>query len=81
MSTPASTSRSFEQSLVELEQTVRKLEDGQLGLEQALESYEQGIGLLKHCYGLLERAEKRIQVLRGLDANGQPITGELDTPA
>ena len=50
----------FEQSLIELERTVRELEDGQLGLEDALARYEQGVALLKRCYGQLRQVEQKI---------------------
>jgi exodeoxyribonuclease VII small subunit len=65
---------SFEQSLVELDRIVRDLEDGQLGLEDALGRYEKGVGLLKRCYTQLREAEQRILLLTGIDADGQPIT-------
>ncbi len=62
----------FEQSLIELERTVRELEDGRLGLDEALARYEMGVGLIKRCYTRLREAEQRILVLTG-DDNGQPI--------
>jgi exodeoxyribonuclease VII small subunit len=65
---------SFEQALAQLEEIVEKLEDGQLGLEEALQCYEQGVGLLKQCHGLLEAAEKRVLLLTGTDAEGQATT-------
>ena len=64
----------FEQALDELEQIVHQLEEGEIGLAAALDHYEKGIGLLKQCYGLLERAERRIELLSGVDASGKPIT-------
>lgn len=64
---------SFEESLLRLEQIVRDLEDGKTGLEDALERYEQGVGLLRRCYGQLRRAEQRILELTGQDADGQPV--------
>jgi exodeoxyribonuclease VII small subunit len=63
----------FEDSLVALERTVRQLEDGQLGLDDALACYEQGIGLIKRCYAHLRQAEQRIQLLTGVDEANQPI--------
>jgi exodeoxyribonuclease VII small subunit len=63
----------FEQSLIELERTVNVLEDGQLGLDEALARYEQGVGLIKRCYTRLREAEQRILVLTGADDDGQPI--------
>jgi exodeoxyribonuclease VII small subunit len=69
----AAETKTFEQALVELEQVVRRLEEGQIGLEEALQCYEQGIGLLRHCHGLLQKAEQRILLLTGVDEQGQPV--------
>jgi exodeoxyribonuclease VII small subunit len=63
----------FEQALTELEQVVRDLEGGQLGLEEALSRYEAGVGLLKRCFTELRTAEQRILLLTGIDADGQAI--------
>ena len=65
---------SFEQALVELERIVRDLEDGKTGLEDALARYEQGVALLKRCYGQLNRAEQRISELVGQDSAGNAVT-------
>jgi exodeoxyribonuclease VII small subunit len=65
--------RSFEDSLIELERLVRELEDGRLGLDDALARYEQGVGLIKYCHQQLRQAEQRILVLTGTDADGQPV--------
>jgi exodeoxyribonuclease VII small subunit len=63
----------FEEALVELERTVRDLEDGRLGLDEALARYEQGVGLVRRCYTQLREAEQRILLLTGVDDNQQPI--------
>jgi exodeoxyribonuclease VII small subunit len=65
--------RNFEESLLELERMVRELEDGRLGLEDALARYEQGVGLIKSCYQQLRQAEQRILLLTGVDEEQQPI--------
>lgn len=54
---------SFEQSVGQLEQIVAAIESGQIGLEESLARYEQGMELVKHCRGILDRAEKRIELL------------------
>jgi exodeoxyribonuclease VII small subunit len=69
---------SFEQALASLEQVVHDLEDGQIGLAESLARYESGIKLLKHCYGLLEGAERKIELLTGVDADGNPILEAFD---
>ena len=61
---------SFEQSLADLEKIVRELEEGELTMDDALASYEVGIGRLKRCYQLLDAAEKKVQTLIGVDEQG-----------
>jgi exodeoxyribonuclease VII small subunit len=65
--------QTFEESLLKLERMVRDLEDGQLGLEEALARYEQGVGLIKSCYQQLRQAEQRILMLTNVDEEQQPI--------
>jgi exodeoxyribonuclease VII small subunit len=72
---------SFEQSLAELEQIVRQLEEGQLGLSDSLARYELGVKRLKECYQLLQRAEQRIEVLERVDADGEPVARPFDAEA
>src|SRR5437763_11219208 len=62
----------FEQSLAQLEQIVRDLEDAQLGLDEALAKYETGVGLIKRCQAQLQQAEQRILLLTGIE-EGQPV--------
>lgn len=68
----------FEESLAELEAIVGELESGKLGLSDALARYEQGVKHLKSCHQLLERVERKIELLSGLDAEGNPITAPFD---
>ena len=63
----------FEESLQSLERIVDDLEGGELGLGDALEAYEAGIKHLKECHKLLEKAERRIEILSGVDANGNAV--------
>jgi exodeoxyribonuclease VII small subunit len=79
-SSPAE-SLSFEQALGSLEQIVHDLEEGKLGLAESLSRYEQGVNLLKQCHQLLERAERRIELLTGVDAAGNPVTEAFDHQA
>ena len=53
----------FEQALGELEQLVGALEKGDLELERALDSYERGVRLARHCIGRLNDAELRVKEL------------------
>jgi len=71
----------FEQSLKRLEEIVHLLEEGNLGLNDALKQYEEGVALLRQSYELLQRAERRIELLSGVDAEGNPITEPFDDTA
>jgi exodeoxyribonuclease VII small subunit len=53
----------FEESVAQLEQIVAAIESGQIGLEDSLAKYEQGMALVKRCRGILDSAEKRIEQL------------------
>ncbi len=70
----------FEQSLDQLEAVVKKLEEGDMPLEESLELFEKGVRLSRDCRERLAKAERRIEVLLK-DANGElklePI-GEAD---
>ena len=68
----------FEEALDQLEGIVHELEEGQIGLDQALQRYEQGVKSLRRCYDLLQKAERRIELLSGVDAEGNPVTQPFD---
>jgi exodeoxyribonuclease VII small subunit len=55
--------KDFEAAIAELESIVKKLEDGELTLEQSLLLYERGVALSRYCHGQLEQAERRIEIL------------------
>ena len=51
---------SFEDALAELEQIVRRLEGGQVKLDEAILSYERGAQLKRHCERKLNEAQQRV---------------------
>ncbi len=69
---------SFEQALDELTAIVARLEDGQCGLDESLQEYEKGMQHLNQCRKLLANAERKIELLRGVDADGNPLTEPFD---
>jgi len=71
----------FETALTRLEEIVHALEEGDLGLGESLARYEEGVKLLRQSHELLERAERRIELLSGIDAEGNPITQPFDDSA
>jgi exodeoxyribonuclease VII small subunit len=52
---------SFEQAIKELTGIVEKIELGEIPLQQSLEQYEKGMELIKHCRGILQKAEEKIE--------------------
>ena len=62
----------FEDAIGQLETLVRQMEAGQLPLADSLKAYEEGIGLIKHCHGLLKTGEAKIIKLTGADESGKP---------
>ena len=55
--------KDFEAAIAELEAIVKKLDEGELPLEQSLALYERGVELSRFCHARLEAAERRIEVL------------------
>ena len=53
----------FEAALEELEQVVEQLESGELSLEESLDAFEKGVGLVKYCSQKLDDAEKKVEFL------------------
>lgn len=70
-------SESFEESLAVLEESVQRLEAGDLKLEEALKVFEQGVAASRTCGQWLDQTRERVQVLTA-DAEGQFRLSFLD---
>lgn len=69
-------SKSFEQSMSRLEEIVKRMERGDVPLEEALSLFEEGTGLVSSCSKLLDEAElKVLQLTKGED--GAPVEREF----
>ena len=62
---PSVDSLSFEQAIDELDQLVRKMESGELSLDDSIAAYRRGAELARYCQGRLARAEQEIKQLEG----------------
>lgn len=69
---------SFEAQLKRLGEVVDELEDGELGLEESLALFEEGVKLSRGAQQRLDAAEKRVEELIRIDENGDAVTRELD---
>jgi len=63
----------FEEKLRELEKLVTRMEEGELGLEESLEAFEHGVGLVKQCQQALDRAEQKVRQLVSADGETQEL--------
>ena len=55
--------KKFEVAMRELEDIVKRLESGDLPLEESLKIFEKGVALSRYCFKKLEEAEKRVSIL------------------
>jgi exodeoxyribonuclease VII small subunit len=70
----------FEEDLMQLESVVKRLERGELTLDESVRLFEQGMKLSQACRDELEKSEGRIQVLvEGKGGKMQPAELELES--
>ena len=73
---------SFEEALRALEDVVRRLEGGEVPLDQSIALYERGEDLRRHCQKRLDAAEARIEkIVAGPDGRAQMVEPFDDAPA
>jgi exodeoxyribonuclease VII small subunit len=53
----------FEEAMTKLEAIVRKMETGEMTLEESLKAFEEGIRLSRLCAARLDEAERRVDML------------------
>ena len=70
--------KDFEKAMQQLEKIVNSMESGELGLEDSLKQFEQGIILAKNCQDTLNNAETRVEQL--IEKNGLQQTIPFEDP-
>ena len=65
--------KKFEKKLTDLEAIVARLESGETPLEESLVLFEKGTGILKELTGILEEAERKVEILTR-DVSGSLLT-------
>ena len=71
----------LEDTLVELEQLVARLEEGELPLDKALKEFERGIQLTRQCQKVLKETEQKIEILLADSEEPVPFEKDLDSDA
>ena len=70
-------SKTFEASLTRLEEIIKKMERGDVPLDQALALFEEGTGLVRSCSNMLDEAElKVVRLMKGAD--GEPVEADFE---
>ena len=72
---------SFEDAIKRLGDIVKRIEEGDLSLEDSLSAFERGIALARDAQQRLDAAEARVDELIGLDERGNPVTRPLGDAA
>ena len=67
---------SFTKDMTDLQEIVSRLDSGKIPLEESLELFERGIGLVNSCRKYLEEAQQKITLLT--DDNGDHEGREWD---
>ena len=64
----------FEQSMMQLEDIVRQMEQGEASLEDSLKLFEQGTTLVSSLHGQLDAAQQKVeQMMLGTDGDVQEV--------
>jgi exodeoxyribonuclease VII small subunit len=68
----------FEESLEKLEEIVRRMEAGEMTLEESLKAFEEGIKLSRLCAKKLDEADRRVELLLREEGElvARPFEGE-----
>ena len=77
---PAANPPTFEAAIAQLQATVKRLESGDLSLEDALKSFEEGVKLTRVCQQHLTAADQRIEILVKAGAEGSVELQPFDPP-
>ena len=69
-------SLNFEGAMLELEELVERMEQGDQSLEDSLKDFERGIALTRNCQKSLQETEQKIQQL--IEKSGQDELVDFD---
>ncbi len=63
----------FEEAMIQLEEIVEKLEQGDVPLEESIDLYQQGMKLSKLCHTKLQNVEKKMDTILHEDGKEEPF--------
>jgi exodeoxyribonuclease VII small subunit len=65
--------QTFEQAMAELEDIVKRLEENDVPLEEAIDLFQKGVGLSKLCHTKLQKVEDQLDQILGEDGSVEPL--------
>jgi exodeoxyribonuclease VII small subunit len=65
--------KSFEDALAKLEDITKKLEEGELSLEDSLKNFDEGVKLAEYCNSKLSSAQRKVEILLKKDDSLEPV--------
>ena len=72
----------FEEAIKKLESEVKKLEGGNMSLDESIDAFEEAIKLVKICNDRLENAERRVRMLtENVDGMVSDVPFDIDNEA
>ena len=69
--------RSFEQAASRLDEIVRRMEQGDVPLEESMALFEEGTALMRQCTTLLNQAEQKVRKLVA-GPDGGPVEAPME---
>ena len=70
----AAKKQTFEESIIKLDEIVKKLEKGDASLDESLALFEEGTKLIKNCSTMLDNAEQKVvRLQKGADGTPQEL--------
>ena len=70
--------QTFEQAMTELEGIVKRLEESDVPLEEAIDLFQKGVALSKQCHTKLQKVEDQLDQILGEDGTIQPLQLDKD---
>lgn len=75
-----SSDETFEKLIEQLQTTVRKLESGELSMDESLKSFEMGVQLARRGQQMLSDAEQKVELLMQANSDGTVQTRSFQVP-
>ncbi|MGV3489284.1 MAG: exodeoxyribonuclease VII small subunit [Tuberibacillus sp.] len=73
--------QTFEEAMAELENIVKRLEENDVPLEEAIDLFQKGVTLSKQCHMKLQKVEDQLDRILGEDGALKPLHFDKEADA